>query len=63
LVRPVYPLFRADFRNRAIGILTEDEQEWNWVLERYCQMLWIALSKVAILMGRSTGIGASVVSG
>ena len=30
---------------------------------RYCQMLWIAFSKVAILVGRSTSIGASVVSG
>ena len=31
--------------------------------KRYCQMLWIASSKVAILVGRSTSMGTSIVSG
>lgn len=33
------------------------------VNKRYCQMLWIACSKVAILVGRSTSMGTSVISG
>jgi len=33
LVRPIYPLYGADFRNRVIEILTDDEQEWNRALD------------------------------
>jgi len=42
------------------GVQLEQEQVLS---ERYCLMLWIASSKVAILVGRSTSMGTSVVSG
>jgi len=44
------------------GIARTELNAYNDAL-RYCQMLWIASSKVAILVGRSTSMGTSVVSG
>jgi hypothetical protein len=33
LVRPIYPLYGADFRNRVIEISPDDEQEWDRALD------------------------------
>jgi len=46
----------------CVQVYTNESKE-EGTHRRYCQMLWIASSKVAILVGRSTSMGTSVVSG